>query len=276
MKLTTRGAALALILALGGVSTASADTTGGTTVAAPDAAVTTPDPGTATPGDAAPATPDAPASPDAPTTAVSATRAVSLTRTQTKQVQRKVRVRADGALGAKTRVALRRYQTQKKLTKTGRPNLETIKAMKLSFAAAVEQKLAGASARSASSTATPAALAAAVEGANAQIGVPYRSAGTTPSGFDCSGLMVYVYKQAGISLPRTSFEQYKEGTAVAQADIQAGDLVFFSTAGSGASHVGIATSATTVISATTRGVMEHQINDSYWGANYVGARRIAS
>jgi cell wall-associated NlpC family hydrolase len=269
VKLTTRGAALALILALGGVSTASADTTGGTTVAAPDAAVTTPDPGPATPGDAAPATPDA------PTTAVSATRAVSLTRTQTKQVQRKVRVRADGALGAKTRVALRRYQTQKKLTKTGRPNLETIKAMKLSFAAAVEQKLAGASARSAS-TATPAALAAAVEGANAQIGVPYRSAGTTPSGFDCSGLMVYVYKQAGISLPRTSFEQYKEGTSVAQADIQAGDLVFFSTAGSGASHVGIATSATTVISATTRGVMEHQINDSYWGANYVGARRIAA
>lgn len=271
MRLTTRGAALALILALGGVSTASADdTTGGTTVTAPDTAVTAPDPGTATPGDAAPATPDA------PTTAVSATRAVSLTRTQTKQVQRKVRVRADGAVGAKTRVALRRYQTQKKLTKTGRPNLETLKTMKLSFAAAVEQKLAGASARSASSVATPAALAAAVAAANEQIGVPYRSAGTTPSGFDCSGLMVYIYKQAGISLPRTSFDQYKEGTSVAQAEIQAGDLVFFSTAGSGASHVGIATGATTVISATTRGVMEHQLNDSYWGANYVGARRIAA
>jgi cell wall-associated NlpC family hydrolase len=55
--------------------------------------------------------------------------------------------------------------------------------------------------------------------------------------------------------------------------VQAGDLVFFNANGPGASHVGIATSNSTAISATTHGVMEHSISDSYWGSHYVGARR---
>ena len=65
-----------------------------------------------------------------------------------------------------------------------------------------------------------------------------------------------------------------EGVAVGKADIRPGDLVFFSIAGSGASHVGIAFSATRVISTTTGGVKEHAIDDEYRGANYVGARRV--
>ena len=50
--------------------------------------------------------------------------------------------------------------------------------------------------------------------------------------------------------------------------------VFFNANGPGASHVGIATSNSTVISATTHGVREHAISDSYWGSHYVGARRV--
>lgn len=204
---------------------------------------------------------------------VSSTRTVTLTRTQTKSVQRKVRVRPDGALGSRTRSALRRYQTQRALKPTGRPNIETLKKMRLAFAATIERRL---SSTAHTTVATPAALSTAIATAQAQIGTPYRNAGTSPGGFDCSGLMVWAFKAAGIDLPRTSFEQIDEGVAVERAAIQPGDLVFFSTAGPGASHVGVATSATTVISSTTSGVMEHRLNDGYWGAAYVGARRLTA
>jgi cell wall-associated NlpC family hydrolase len=80
--------------------------------------------------------------------------------------------------------------------------------------------------------------------------------------------------QAGITIPRTSYAQFGVGMAVDRASIQAGDLVFFDTDGSGASHVGIATSNSTVISATTHGVREHGISGEYWGTHYVGARRL--
>jgi cell wall-associated NlpC family hydrolase len=106
------------------------------------------------------------------------------------------------------------------------------------------------------------------------IGTPYAYGGTTRAGFDCSGLVVYAFRQAGVSLPRTSFAQFGAGSAVSRANIQAGDLVFFNANGPGASHVGIATSNSTVISATTHGVREHAISDSYWGSHYVGARGV--
>jgi cell wall-associated NlpC family hydrolase len=82
-------------------------------------------------------------------------------------------------------------------------------------------------------------------------------------------------RQAGITIPRTSFAQYGTGTPVTKSNIQAGDLVFFDTAGPGASDVGIATGPTTAVSATTHGVMSHAIFDSYWGSHFVGARRVA-
>lgn len=81
----------------------------------------------------------APTAPAAP--AVSETQTVKLTRSQMKSVQRRARVRADGALGARTRLALKRYQTEKRLTRTGRPNLQTLVAMKLRFAKTIEQQL---------------------------------------------------------------------------------------------------------------------------------------
>ncbi|OAA86441.1 C40 family peptidase [Clostridium ljungdahlii] len=68
------------------------------------------------------------------------------------------------------------------------------------------------------------------------LGVPYVWGGTSPSGFDCSGLVQYVYAHFGIDLPRTSQEQQTVGTAVSRDELQPGDLVFF---GSPAYHVGI-------------------------------------
>jgi cell wall-associated NlpC family hydrolase len=113
-----------------------------------------------------------------------------------------------------------------------------------------------------------------VETAVAQLGDAYAWRGTGPDTFDCSGLTAYVFARAGVTLPHNSQAQAAIGRAVDRDDIRAGDLVFFSTAGSGASHVAVATGATTVISATNSGVMKHSTDGAYWGANYVGARRI--
>lgn len=207
--------------------------------------------------------------------AVSTTRAITLTKTQTRSVQRKVNVRPDGKIGAKTRTAIRKYQARRDLTPTGRPNLETLRKMRLAFASTIERRLSSTS-HSAAPAATSAALGTAIAAAQSATGTPYRYGGTTTSGFDCSGLTVWAFKQAGVDLPRTSFDQYKLGSDVAKAEIQAGDLVFFSSAGTGASHVGVATGATTVISATNSGVMEHRIDSGYWASYYVGARRLAT
>lgn len=260
MRNLLRGTSIAAVLACLAVVASPAnaqDTTGG------------PSPTTAT----TPSTTATPA-PAASATAVE-TRTVKLTRSQTRSVQRRVKVRPDGAMGRKTRSAIRRYQGRKKLKRTGRPNIQTLRAMKLKLA----ERLAAQANRSASTEAPPPAAAGgaakAVEAARSAIGTPYGSGGNGPGSYDCSGLTVMAFKAAGVALPRTSFDQFTEGTAVEKSAIQAGDLVFFDTAGSGASHVGVATGATTVISATTKGVMEHAIDDSYWGAHYVGARRVA-
>jgi len=63
--------------------------------------------------------------------------------------------------------------------------------------------------------------------ATSMIGVPYRYGGSTPKGFDCSGLVQYSYHSAGLAVPRTSAEQYKAARRVDLADAKPGDLLFF-------------------------------------------------
>src|SRR5512133_2156882 len=117
--------------------------------------------------------------------------------------------------------------------------------------------------------------AKAVTAALSKVGASYASGAAGPDAFDCSGLTMWALARAGIAAPHSSFAQYAMGSAVARSDIRRGDLVFFDSAGTGASHVALATSPTTAVSATDHGVMTHPIFDAYWGGHYVGARRLA-
>lgn len=107
------------------------------------------------------------------------------------------------------------------------------------------------------------------------LGVPYVFGGTSPSGFDCSGYVRFVFAQAGISLPRTADAQYEVGYAVSTGELQPGDLVFFSTYEAGPSHVGIYLGDGNFINASSsRGVSVASIYGGYWGSCYIGARRV--
>lgn len=110
------------------------------------------------------------------------------------------------------------------------------------------------------------------------IGTPYRSGGASPSGFDCSGYVYYVLKQVGLSPSRTPSGLFHQGSAVAKANLQPGDIVFFAdTYTSGLSHVGIYTGNGQFLHApnSRSAVSYSSLVSGYWADHYYGARRLA-
>lgn len=136
----------------------------------------------------------------------------------------------------------------------------------------------GVSAHSSRSESAPAGLGSAVLGlsitdfAKQFLGVPYRWGGESPYGFDCSGLVQFVYGHFGIHVGRSSYAQYSEGSWAPARYPNIGDLVFFNTDGPGASHVGIYIGNGEFINAEDRGVRIDALSSGYWGAHYIGAR----
>ncbi len=113
-----------------------------------------------------------------------------------------------------------------------------------------------------------------LEHARTWIGVPYLWGGESRTGIDCSALVQKVYAKYGITLPRNSQEQFRQGEGVALVNLLPGDLVFFSTNGPGASHVGIYLSDGEFLSATRRQVEIQSLDSPYWQKAYRGSRRI--
>ncbi len=107
-------------------------------------------------------------------------------------------------------------------------------------------------------------------------GVPFLDGGTTPAGFDCSGFTRYVYEQHGLSLPRLAADQFRVGEPVDPNDIEAGDLLFFTTVAPGASHVAMAIGGDEFVHAPSeRGeVRVERLSSSYWAQRFLGARRV--
>ncbi len=107
-------------------------------------------------------------------------------------------------------------------------------------------------------------------------GVRYRNGGANPDGFDCSGLVAYVFSRHGHAVPRQTSAQFTVGLQVDRSALRAGDLVFFSTVAPGASHVGIALDDDEFVHApSSQGVVRvERLTTAYWRTRFVGARRV--
>ncbi|MDQ7839527.1 MAG: peptidoglycan endopeptidase [bacterium] len=111
--------------------------------------------------------------------------------------------------------------------------------------------------------------------ATRHVGVRYRWGGTSPSGFDCSGFLYYVFGRNGVALPRTTFSMFRAGVPVPLDQIQTGDVVFFQTLRPGPSHAGIYLGDGRFVHSSSGSgrVTITPMGHRYYGPRYLGARR---
>jgi cell wall-associated NlpC family hydrolase len=112
--------------------------------------------------------------------------------------------------------------------------------------------------------------------AKEMLGKPYKYAGDTPEGFDCSGLVKYSYGRAGISMPRDTQAQRRMSVLVSMRGLREGDLLFFDQEGKKTSHVGLNLGNGRFIHApSSRGkVRTDSLNAEFWKKHLVEARRV--
>jgi len=120
--------------------------------------------------------------------------------------------------------------------------------------------------------------AAAARESRRYLGVPYLLGGIDPRGFDCSGLVYYVYNRLGLELPRSAAQQAAVGRKVRRNQLRAGDLVFFATGrGREVTHVGLYLGGRKFIHAPGQGktVIISKLDSDYYARAYHSARRVS-
>ena len=122
----------------------------------------------------------------------------------------------------------------------------------------------------------PASAERAASSALKMVGKPYRYGGASPAGFDCSGLVQYSYKQAGVSLPRSTDDLLRTSAPLRGMHLRRGDLLFFDQEGKKKSHVGIYLGDGRFVHAPSSGkaVRTDRLDSPYWKKHLAEARRI--
>jgi cell wall-associated NlpC family hydrolase len=103
------------------------------------------------------------------------------------------------------------------------------------------------------------------------LGIPYVYGGSSPSGFDCSGFVMYDYAQVGVSLPHNAAAHYGYGTPVDRSQLQPGDLVFFNGLGHNGIYIG---GGSFIHSPHTGDVVKISSISGWYSSTWVGARRL--
>lgn len=113
-----------------------------------------------------------------------------------------------------------------------------------------------------------------VEIASAQIGTPYRFGGGSPKGFDCSGLVQFAHAGAGVDVPRTTVDQWRQGRPVSRRQLMPGDLLFFELGWRKSRHVGVYIGGDDFVHAPSSGkrVGYASLDNPYWNTHFAGAR----
>ncbi|SDZ58832.1 Cell wall-associated hydrolase, NlpC family [Evansella caseinilytica] len=194
---------------------------------------------------------------------------------------------ADGIYGSTTQQAVRQLQREQSLAVDGLAGsevwtfLQSADLKRISEQRTIDhqekqaqqQKTAAASEKKETSAGSAsAATEQIIAKAEQLIGTPYVWGGTSPSGFDCSGFLVYLYQQAELELPRTVSDIWNATTSVSSP--KRGDLVFFETYKKGPSHAGIYLGDGAFIhTGSSSGVTISYLDHSYWNDRYLGARK---
>jgi cell wall-associated NlpC family hydrolase len=185
-------------------------------------------------------------------------------------VQRALGVPADGLYGPVSRGAVRAYQKRNGLIVDGVVGPQTLGALGIRQASGSGAGGGGGKA----SAPRPSSRGARVASiATRYLGIPYRWGGSSPStGFDCSGFVMYLYRQVGVSLPHNAAMQYRHGQAVSRGSLRRGDIVFFN----GLGHNGIYLGGGRFIHSPNTGdvVKISGLSEGWYSSRYVGARRV--
>jgi peptidoglycan DL-endopeptidase CwlO len=182
----------------------------------------------------------------------------------------------DSIQGEIVRLQREEAERQARLAAEARVRLQAqLAAQQRAVQAAQTEDVVGASAVSPDGAVTvvpPSQYAGVVGIAMQYLGVPYVWGGASPGGFDCSGFVMFVFAQVGVSLPHHAADQYNYGVPVSQDQLAPGDLVFFD----GLGHVGIYIGNGQFVHAPHTGdvVKISSLYESWYAATYVGARRI--